>query len=115
MNAMASQLSADEIANVAAYFASLPGAGTAARSDFLPNVAKTNVPFPEGYKATFTKYHTINFPATKQVRYYYANKAAEQAAKESKACPKGAVSFSDVYLSKPHADKLPISRNYCYF
>src|ERR1700693_5684562 len=28
MNAIASQLSADDIANVAAYFASLPGAGT---------------------------------------------------------------------------------------
>ncbi len=25
--------------------------------------------FPESYKDTFTKYLTINFPATKQVRY----------------------------------------------
>jgi cytochrome c553 len=108
MNAMASQLSAEEIANVAAYFASLPGAGTAARSDFLPNVAKTSVPFPEGYKATFTKYHTINFPATKQVRYYYANKAAVQAAKEGKALPNGSVLFTEVYSTKQDADKKPL-------
>src|SRR5258708_31438992 len=108
MNAMASQLSADEIANVAAYFASLPGAGTAARSDFLPNVAKTSVPFPEGYKATFTKYHTMNFPATRQVRYFYANKAAVQAAKEGKTLPNGSVLLAEVYSTKQDADKKPL-------
>jgi len=36
----------------------------------LPNVATSKVTFPEGYKASFRKYPTINFPATKQVRYY---------------------------------------------
>jgi cytochrome c553 len=108
MNAMAAQLSPDEIANVAAYFASLPGAGTAAKSDFLPNIAKSSVPFPEGYKGTFTKYHTINFPATKQVRYYYANKAAVQAAKAGKPLPNGSVLFAEVYSTKHDADKKPL-------
>src|SRR5450756_3030586 len=74
MNAIATQLSAEDIANVAAYFASQPGAATGAKSALLPNVAKTRVSFPEGYKDTFTKYHTMNFPARKQVRYFYANK-----------------------------------------
>src|SRR4029077_4725782 len=72
MNAMAAQLSADDIANVAAYFASQPGA-TGAKSALLPNVAKSHVSFPDGYKESFVKYHTISFPVTKQVRYYYAN------------------------------------------
>src|SRR5882672_2446490 len=72
------QLSADDIANVAAYFAAQPG-GTGAKSALLPNVAKTRVTFPEGYKESFVKYHTISFPATKQVRYYYANKVAAAA------------------------------------
>jgi len=76
MQAIAAQLSAEDIANTAAYFASLPGAAAGAQSPQLPNLAKTEVTFPEGYKEAFTKYHTINFPATKQVRYYYANKAA---------------------------------------
>jgi hypothetical protein len=49
------------------------------------------VTFPEGYKDTFVKYHAINFPATGQVRYYYANKAAAQAAKAGKALPDGSV------------------------
>ena len=76
MGAIATQLSSDDIANVAAYFASQPGAATAAKSDFLPNLAKTGVTFPENYKATYTKYYTINFPATRQVRYYFANDVA---------------------------------------
>src|SRR5664279_3417395 len=71
MNAIAAQLSAEDMANVAAYFTAQPGAATGARSAFLPNVAMTHVSFPDGYKDTFVKYHTIDFPATKQVRYYY--------------------------------------------
>src|SRR5450759_534835 len=49
MNAIATQLSPEEMSNVAAYFASLPGAGASAKSDFLPNIAKSSVAFPEGY------------------------------------------------------------------
>jgi cytochrome c553 len=108
MNAIAAQLSAEDMANVAAYFASLPGATTGAKSAFLPNVAKTSVTFPEGYKDTFTKYHTINFPATKQVRYYYANKAAVAAAKAGKPLPDGSVLFAEVYAAKLDADGKPV-------
>jgi cytochrome c553 len=69
MGAIAMQLSDADIANVAVYFSSLPGAASMAKSDFLPNLAKTGVTFPENYQATYTKYHTINFPDNKQVRY----------------------------------------------
>src|SRR3954467_8423986 len=89
MAAIATQLNPDEIANVAAYFASLPGAEKGAKSALLPNVAKTNVSFPEGYKDSFVRYHSINFPATKQVRHYYANKPLIQAAREGKPVPDG--------------------------
>jgi cytochrome c553 len=108
MNAIAAQLSAEDMANVAAYFASQPGAGTGAKSSFLPNVAKTSVTFPEGYKDTFTKYHTINFPATKQVRYYYANNAAVAAAKAGKPLPDGSVLLAEVYAAKLDADNKPV-------
>jgi cytochrome c553 len=108
MNAIAAQLSAEDMANVAAYFASLPGAATGAKSAFLPNVAKTSVTFPEGYKDTFTKYYTMNFPATKQVRYYYANKAAVVAAKAGKPLPDGSVLFAEVYAAKLDADGKPV-------
>jgi len=109
MNAIAAQLSADDIANVAAYFASQPGAVAGAKSAFLPNVAKTGVTFPEGYKDSFTKYHTINFPSTKQVRYYYANPAAVAAAKAGKPLPDGSVLFVEVYAAKLDADKTPVT------
>ena len=109
MNAIAAQLSADEMANVAAYFAAQPGPETGAKSALLPNVAMTHMTFPEGYKDTFTKYHAINFPATGQVRYYFANKAAVQAAKAGKALPDGSVLFAEVYTAKLDADKKPVT------
>jgi cytochrome c553 len=108
MNAMAGQLSNDDMANVAAFFASQPGATVAAKSDLLPNLVKTGVSFPENYKSTFTKYHTINFPATRQVRYYYANKAALQAAKDGKSLPNGSVLFAEVYSAQLDPDKKPV-------
>ena len=110
MGAMAAQLSLDDIGNVAAYFASLPGAGaSSAKSEFLPNLAKSSVSFPDNYQATFVKYHTINFPAMRQVRYYYANPAALQAAREGKDLPNGSVLFAEVYSAKLDADKKPVT------
>ena len=108
MAAIATQLSPADMADVAAYFASLPGATGAAKSAQLPNIAKSNVKFPEDYKATFTKYHTINFPATKQVRYYYANKAALEAARGGKPLPNGSFLLAEVYTAKLDADQKPV-------
>ncbi len=108
MAAIANQLSPTEMADVAAYFASLPGAAGTAKSAQLPNVAKTYVTFPEGYKDTFVKYHTINFPATKQVRYYYANKAAVQAAKAGKSLPDGSYLLAEVHAAKVDAEGKPV-------
>ena len=109
MNAIAAQLSPEDMANVAAYFAAQPGAEKGAKSGFLPGVARTHVSFPEGYKDTFTKYHTINFPATRQVRHYYANQAAVQAAREGKPLPAGSVLFVEVYAAKLDADQKPVT------
>ena len=109
MNAIAAQLSPADIANVAAFFASQPGAGTGTKSDFLPNLAKTSVAFPEGYKDGFVMYHTIDFPATKQVRYYYANKVAVQAAKAGKPLPDGSVLFAEVHAAKLDANQKPVT------
>jgi cytochrome c553 len=115
MNAIAGQLSPEEISNVAAYFASLPGPASGARSEFLPNVAKSGVTFPEGYRETFTKYHAVNFPAARQVRYFYANAAAMQAAKEGKALPNGSMLFAEVYSAKLDAEKKPMAGSDGFF
>ena len=108
MNAIATQLSADDIANVAAYFAAQPGAAGNAKSTFLPNLAKSAVTFPEGYKESFTKYHTVNFPATKQVRYYFGNKAALAAAKAGKPLPDGSMLFVEVHSAKLDGEQKPV-------
>jgi len=108
MNAIAAQLSAEDMANVATYYASQPGAPTGAKSNFLPNVAKSRVTFPAGDKDTFTKYQTINVPATGLVRHYFANRLAIQAAREGKPLPDGSVLFAEVYAAKLDADKKPV-------
>jgi cytochrome c553 len=108
MVAIAAQLSADDISNVAAYFASLQGPASGMKSEFFPNVAKSRVAFPEGYQQSYTRYHTINFPAAKQVRYYLANPAALKAAREGKALPDGSVIFTEVYSAKLDANKNPV-------
>jgi cytochrome c553 len=108
MNAIAAQLSPADMRNLAAYFAAQPGPASGARSAFLPGLAKTSVTFPEGYKDTFTKYHTINFPATNQVRHYYANRTAVQAAKDGKPLPDGSVLFAEVYSARLGDDKKPV-------
>lgn len=109
MNAIAAQLSAEDIGNVAAYFESQPGAAPGTKSALLPNIAATKVAFPEGYKQSFTKYHTINFPAAKEVRYYYANTAAVTAAKAGKPLPDGSVLFAEVYSAKLDAANNPVT------
>jgi cytochrome c553 len=110
MGAIAAQLSADDIANVAAFYSSLPGApSTVAKSDLLPNVNKTNVPFPEDYRSTYTLYQTVNRPDINQVRYLYANPVAMKAAKEGKPLPDGSVLVLEQFAAKLGADKKPIT------
>ena len=108
MNPIAAQLSADDMANVAAYFASLPGAASGAKSEFLPNVARTGVRFPEDYKATFTKYVTIDFPDRPEVRYFYANRVALDAARAGRPIPDGAVLVAEVYAPKLDGNRKPV-------
>lgn len=108
MNALASQLSPADITNVAAYFASLPPAANTAKSEQLPNIAKTNVKFPDNYKQTFTMYTTVNRPDINQVRYLWANPVALKAAREGKSLPDGSVIVLEQHAAKLDADKKPI-------
>lgn len=109
MNPIAGQLRDDDIANLAAHFAAQPGAASTATSEFLPNLVKTGVTFPENYKTAFTKYTTINFADRKQVRYYYANDVALQAAKAGRPLPNGSTLFVEVYSTKLGADGKPVT------
>jgi cytochrome c553 len=109
MNAIATQLAAADMANVAAFYASQPGATDATRSEFLPSLRKSAVTFPENYQATFTKYMTINFPDRNQVRYYYANPVALDAARAGKTLPNGSLLLVEVFQAQLGEDKKPVS------
>ncbi len=108
MNAIAAQLSPEDIANLAAYFAAQPGAQASDKSGLLPNMAATRVTFPQGFRDTYTRYHAMNFPATKQVRHFYANKVALQAAKTGKPLPDGSVVVVEVHTARLDFDDKPI-------
>lgn len=108
MNSIAAQLSAADISNLAAFFAALPGApDEEARSEFLPNLAKTAVKFPAN-QASLVKYATINFPETAQVRHYYANDVAVAAAKAGKPLPDGSSILVEVYAARLDGQKKPV-------
>ena len=109
MGAIASQLGAEDIVNVAAYFSSLPGAGVAsAKSDFLPGLMKTSATLPEGYPANFTMYQTVNRADINQVRYLYANAVALAAARDGKTLPEGSVLVLEQHAAKLGDDKKPL-------
>ncbi len=109
MGAIASQLSPEDITNVAAYFSSLPGAGVAsAKSDFLPGLVKTSAILPEGYPTGFTMYQTVNRSDINQVRYLYANAPALRAAREGRPLPDGSVLVLEQHAAKLGEDKKPV-------
>lgn len=116
MNPIASQLDSQDIENVATYFASLPGAAvSSAKSEFLPNVAKTRVSFPADYKARFTRYLTMNFPDDKQLRYFYANPAAYKAAGAGDPLPEGSMILVEVFNAKLDEKEDPVKGSDGFF
>jgi len=115
MGAIAAQLGNDDIVNVAAYFGSLQPAYAAERSAQLPALAKTNVAFPENYKATFTMYQTVNRTDINQVRYLWANPVALQAAREGRPIPPGAMLVLEQHAARLDAEKKPIAGSDGFF
>jgi len=110
MNTIARQLSASEIVDIAAYFSSLPGAGSQKTSDFMPTIAKTSAAMPADHRATFKRYHVANFPELKQVRHYFANAMAVEAARAGKPLPNGSMLVTEVYSVKLD-DRLELARD----
>ncbi|MBI5718475.1 MAG: cytochrome P460 family protein [Burkholderiales bacterium] len=108
MNAIAAQLAPADITDVAAYFGSLVPTNVAQKSEQLPQLQKTQVAFPEGYRSSFQMYQTVNRADINQVRYLYANAVAWQAAREGKPLPAGSVLLLEQWAAKLDADKKPV-------
>ncbi len=115
MGPIAKRLDKEMISNVAAYFSSLPGPTAAGSSQPIPEINLSRVVFPKNYKNTFTKYMTINFPDREQVRHYYANSSAVEAARLGQPIPNGAVFFTEVFNVKKGPDGKPAKGADGYF
>jgi cytochrome c553 len=108
MNAIAAQLSPQEMSDVAAFFGSLTPSNVAAKSELLPQLTTSRVTLPEGYPNGFTMYSTVNRPDIGQVRYLYANAVALQAAREGRALPDGSLLVLEQHAAKMGPDKKPV-------
>lgn len=108
MNAIAAQLDDTQIADLAAHFASLPGAAPEAVGAMSAELSGTRPRFPADYAESFTRYHTISFPERKQVRYYWANDAALEAARTGGPFPPGSYLFVEVHKAELDAAGEPV-------
>jgi cytochrome c553 len=109
MNAIAAQLGGDDIEDVAAHFASLPGApASAAKSELLPNVSASHVSIPADYPAGFTKYLAMDIPDNKQVRHFYASPQMLAAARAGTPPPDGAMIVVEVFNARLDAGQNPL-------
>jgi cytochrome c553 len=109
MNAVAAQLEEDEIEALAAYFSGQQVAAGTEKSELLPHMVREDFPFPEDYQSTFTKYHTINFPDRKQVRHYFANEAALEAARAGEPLPDGSYILVEIHSAKLDEQGQPVT------
>ncbi len=109
MNPVAEQVSAAGIANVAAFFASLPGAANSTeKSKPLANLVSRRMSFPSNFETGFTHYFTFNHKGRKQLRNVYANGVALEAAKAGRELPDGSVIVVEAFKAELGPDKKPV-------
>jgi cytochrome c553 len=92
MNAIASQLSDEDIANLAVFWSSLP-AGDVHNSTADPaaELRKSRLTFPPSFPGDFVLYHEELDTARKAVKRSYANRAAVAAARSGRELPAGSM------------------------
>lgn len=108
MNAIAAQLSDDDIANLAAHFAGLPGAEPGALGEAGGALAAAKLQFPADFRETFRRYHTISFDERKQVRHYWIDEASLDALAKGQALPDGAYVLVEVIKARTDDAGVPI-------
>jgi len=103
MNAVMADLDDAQIDGLAAYFSRQAGpADGSVSSPFLPELLTPDFPFAHNYEAEFTYYHSI-YPGN-QVRHYYANEIALNAARAGQALPDGSHIIIEIYNAATDAN-----------
>ena len=110
MNPIAKQLSDGDIANLAAFWNSLPSAGSDREAAPAAALArKATMDFPAGFPAGFTVYRTDESAEEKSVSSYYANAAALNAARAGRALPDGSIIVVAMSRARLGADQKPLT------
>lgn len=100
-------LSAADLADLAAHYASLPGAAPGAKGAPAVTVGGDRTTFPADYRTRFQRYHVIDFPATKQVRFYWGDPASIAAARAGATFPSGSSLLVEIFSAKLDAAGQP--------
>lgn len=109
MNVIAGGLTDDDIANLAAHFASLPGAGPGETGIVDASLGGSLPQFPAGFESNYVRYDVVDFPDRKQVRHYWADPDSAAAAQAGDALPDGATILVQVFKAKLDAEGAPVT------
>ena len=108
MSGLVGHVSDAVIADVAAYYASLPGAPSgAAKSKPPANYIAKRVALPANMQG-LTHYFTFNHKRCKQLRNVYANTVALEAARAGKELPDGSVIVVEAFKAEIGPNKKPV-------
>ena len=117
MNAIAAQLGEADLKPLAAHYAALPAApaGAPARSAPFASLSGSNMSFPADYRERFTHYLTMNFPATRQVRRFYASPQLLSDVAAGRAPAEGSAVIVEVHAAKLDSERKPIVGSDTFF
>ena len=111
MNAIAAQIPEGELRALAAHYAAMSGpvAGVSSRSAPLAALSGSAVAFPADYRERYTPYMSMNFPATRQVRRFFASPQLLTDLAAGRTPGDGATVLVEVYSARLDSSSAPIS------
>ena len=109
MNAIAAQIPDADIKGLAAHFSAMPGAPAASvRSSPMASLTGSRMAFPANYQDTYHHYLTMNFPATRQVRKFFASPSLIGDMAAGRTPEEGAAVIVEVYAAQLGDTREPI-------
>ncbi len=111
MNAIASQIPETDLRPLAAHFAAMAGpvAGASDRSAPLEALSGSALVFPGDYRERFAPYMTMNFPATRQVRRFFASPQLLADLAGGRTPGEGATVLVEVHAARLDSNRTPVS------
>jgi cytochrome c553 len=97
MNAIAKQLSDDDIGRLAAYWSSEPVGSDLVVPAAATPIRQSRMPFPSDFPKGYVYYNELFDADSKTVAKVYANTAATEAARAHKSLPDGSIILTVVY------------------